>query len=313
MSGIRRRVAIIPSAILLGASVAFAGIGMAQADPVVPASAPQTLPGVNDWGCAPPDEHPHPIVLVHGTWSDAESTWSTLGPELADAGYCVFAPDYGDDGKVLDGNGLGMAGGAAISWSAEQLAEFVDRVLTETGAHQVDIVAHSQGGLVARQYLRFDGGADPAAPERNKVRKLITLGATNHGSTFGDVVSISRALQDIGVPVEQILALTVGPSYAEQMVGSEFLDELNAGGDTEPGVDYTVIASHTDRISTPPSNTFLTAGPGATVDNVWVQDGCPANTTSHQELTSNPRSVYLVRSALDPAYAAEHEAPCADS
>src|SRR5699024_7421186 len=153
--------------------------------------------GVNDWDCDPPDNHPRPVVLVHGTWSDAESTWSTLGPELADAGYCVFAPDYGDDGNVLDGNGLGMAGGAAISWSAEQLAEFVDRVRTETDAHQVDIVAHSQGGLVARQYLRFDGGADPAAPERNKVRKLISLGATNHGSTFGDVVSISHALQDI--------------------------------------------------------------------------------------------------------------------
>ncbi|WP_235681335.1 esterase/lipase family protein [Tomitella gaofuii] len=311
MTGIRTTMAALASALTLVGAPAILTAGAAQAIPLIPASASQALPRVNDWGCVPSAEHPRPVILVHGTWSDAETTWSTLGPQLADEGYCVFAPDYGNDGNALDGNLLGLGGGANIDWSAAQLSAFVDRVLQETGARQVDMVGHSQGGLVARQYLRFHGGAVPEAPADNKVRNLVTLGATNHGSTFGDVVAISRALTRIGVPVQKILARTVGPSYAEQMVGSEFLDRLNAGGDTVPGVHYTVIASHSDRISTPPSNTFLTAGPGATVDNVWVQNGCKENTTSHEQLVSNPRSVYLVQSALDPAYAQTHEAPCA--
>ena len=53
------------------------------------------------------------------------------------------------------------------------------------------------------------------------------------------------------------------------------ITELNHGGETFAGVDYTLIATRYDQFSTPYSATFLTAGPGARVDNVLLQDGCP--------------------------------------
>ena len=50
----------------------------------------------------------------------------------------------------------------------------IDEVLAATGAHQLVVVGHSMGGLVARAYLRTHGVA--------KVIRLITLGTPHSGS-----------------------------------------------------------------------------------------------------------------------------------
>lgn len=56
---------------------------------------------------------------------------------------------------------------------AENLADFIDSVLSKTGASKVDIVTHSMGALVARAAIKYYGCA-------SKVRKLLTVGAPNH-------------------------------------------------------------------------------------------------------------------------------------
>ena len=55
---------------------------------------------------------------------------------------------------------------------AKNLADFIDKVLTATGASQVDIVTHSMGALVARSAIKNYGCS-------SKVRKLLTVGAPN--------------------------------------------------------------------------------------------------------------------------------------
>ena len=60
---------------------------------------------------------------------------------------------------------------------AKNLADFIDKVLAATGASQVDIVAHSMGGVVARAAMKYYGCA-------SKVRKLLTIGTPNHYFDF---------------------------------------------------------------------------------------------------------------------------------
>jgi len=81
-----------------------------------------------------------------------------------------YGYDYSDDPT---NNPCPLSGD---SW-AENLSNFIDKVLIATGASQVDIVTHSMGGLVARAAMKYYGC-------NSKVRKLITVGAPNHYFDF---------------------------------------------------------------------------------------------------------------------------------
>lgn len=245
-------------------------------------------PGANDWSCNPSGSRPRPVVLVHGTWENRYDNWASLSPRLKADGYCVFALNFGDDADSAAGLLPSLKGTSDIGASAKELATFVDAVRSATGVDKVDIVGHSQGGLMARQYLKFEGGA-------SKVRRLVTLGATHHGTTLSGIGSLGNTLNLLGVAKPFL-----GTAAIQQVVGSSFLTTLNAGGDTVPGVDYTVIATKYDEVTTPYASTFLTAGPGATVQNITIQTGCPIDLSDHLSMSYGPRISGIVRNALTP-------------
>jgi triacylglycerol esterase/lipase EstA (alpha/beta hydrolase family) len=254
-------------------------------------SADADPPGANDWSCRPSAKHPRPVVLVHGTWENRYDNWASVSPSLKAAGYCVFALDYGDDANSAAGLLPALKGTSDIAQSAGELATFVDHVRSATGAGKVDIVGHSQGGMMPRQYLKFNGGA-------GKVNALISLGATNHGTTLSGIGSLADTFDLLGV-AEPLL----GQAAIQQVQGSSFLNTLNAGGDTVPGVAYTVIATKYDEVTTPYQSTFLTAGPGATVKNITLQNGCPIDLSDHLSMSYGPRTLHYILNALDPARA----------
>ncbi|WP_217631328.1 esterase/lipase family protein [Rhodococcus triatomae] len=256
--------------------------------------------GVNDWDCVPTAERPRPIVLVHGTYQNAYSSFSAIGPALQAEGHCVFALNYGITSHSLAGIIPGVNGTAAVADGAKELARYVDAVLAQTGADQVDLVGYSQGAPLARQYLRFEGGADPADPANNKVKNLVSIAGTNHGTTLNGIATIGRFMTDHGLNILGLYELPFGTGPMDQAVGSPFLTNLNAGGDTEPGIDYTVIASSYDQVSTPYQASFLEAGPGATVRNIRIQDGCEQDWSDHLSLATSPRAIDYVLEALDP-------------
>ncbi|ACZ83374.1 esterase/lipase family protein [Streptosporangium roseum] len=222
--------------------------------------------GANDWNCRPSFFHPHPVVLVHGTFENMAFNWSKLSPVLKKNGYCVFALNYGG---VPDAP---VQGTGDIAQSAGQLSAFVDRVLQATGAPEVDIVGHSQGGMMPRYYAKFLGGAA-------KVRKLVGIVPSNHGTTASGLVTLGRLLGLLD-PV-----IRACPACGQQLVDAEFLGALNSGGETLPGVEHTVIATRYDEVVTPYTSSFLN---GSGVKNILLQDKCPGDTNAHLGVNFDP-------------------------
>ncbi|GHE01865.1 esterase/lipase family protein [Streptomyces alanosinicus] len=240
--------------------------------------------GWNDFSCKPSADHPRPVVLVHGTLGNSVDNWLSLAPYLKDRGYCVFSLDYGQLTGVPIFYGLGP-----IDKSAGQLSAFVDKVLAATGAAKADLVGHSQGGMMPRYYLKFLGGAA-------KVNALVGLAPDNHGATLSGLTDL---LPYFPGAADLIKATT--PGLADQMPGSDFLTKLNAGGDTVPGVHYTVISTKYDEVATPWQSQYLS---GSDVHNVLLQDLCSLDLSEHVAIGLFDRiAFHEVANALDPAHA----------
>ncbi|MER7819657.1 alpha/beta fold hydrolase [Streptomyces sp. NPDC096153] len=265
----------------LTAALLAVAIGLA---PAATAHAAAPSSGWNNWSCKPSTAHPRPVVLVHGTFGNSVDNWLSLAPYLVKRGYCVFSLDYGQLPGVPFFHGLGP-----VAKSAEQLDTYVDRVLTATGAGEVDLVGHSQGGMMPRHYLKFLGGAD-------KVNALIGLAPDNHGTTLHGLTGLLKYF-----PGAADLLNSATPGLADQMAGSAFLTKLNEGGDTVPGVRYTVIATKYDEVVTPWRSAFLD---GPNVKNVVLQDLCAIDLSEHLAIGLFDRIAYHeVVNALDPAKA----------
>lgn len=239
-------------------------------------------PGANDWSCKPSAAHPRPVVLVHGTFADMSDSWQALSPLLKNNGWCVFALNYG---SYAGSGAIGVYGVGEIRNSAKELSAFVDKVLTATGAGEVDMVGHSQGGMMPRYYLKFLGGAA-------KVHTLVGLSPSNHGTTL-DGIAVLAAFFPGATQFTGILC----PACEEQIVGSAFLNELNAGGDTVPGVEYTVIQTRYDQVVTPYTSAFLSGA-----NNVLLQNQCVLDLGDHLSMPYDHIADADVLTALDPAH-----------
>jgi triacylglycerol esterase/lipase EstA (alpha/beta hydrolase family) len=240
--------------------------------------------GWNDYSCEPSAAHPDPVVLVHGTFANGTDNWLALAPYLEARGYCVFSLDYGQLPGVPLVYGLGP-----IDESAAQLQVYVDKVLAATGAAKVDLVGHSQGGMMPRYYLKFLGGAA-------KVDTFVGIAPDNHGTTLDGLTKLLPYFPG----AEDVIA-SAAPALADQVAGSAFLTKLNAGGDTVPGVHYTVIATRYDEVVTPYTSQFLS---GSDVHNVLIQNLCSVDLSEHALLGLTDRiAFHEVANALDPAHA----------
>jgi triacylglycerol esterase/lipase EstA (alpha/beta hydrolase family) len=251
----------------------------AAAELLYPGSAP---PGANNFSCRPSSAHPRPVVLVHGTFGDMTDSWQALSALLADNGYCVFALNYGGSaGNPIQGYG-------PIETSAAQLSSFVNQVLAATGASKVDIVGHSQGGMMPRYYLKYLGGA-------SKVGTLVGLAPSNHGTNLFGLTGLLAVL-----PGGSSFVTSLCAACTQQVAGSSFLNNLNSGGDTVPGVKYTVIESIYDEVVTPYWSAFLS---GPNVTNITLQSQCWLDFSDHLGIIYDQIALRDVLNALDPAHA----------
>ena len=238
-------------------------------------------PGIVNGPCHPSAAHPDPVVLVHGTFANENATWQALAPMLANAGYCVFGLNYGATGNT----GGRFYAQDYVEHSAAQLGAFVSQVRAWTGASQVDIVGHSQGGMMPRYYIEFLGGA-------RYVHTLVGLAPSNHGTTADGLTTLAAVF---GASEYQFPGSLGCPACGEQIGGSPFLQHLNGHGDTVPGPNYVVVESRYDTVVTPYTSAFLS---GPDVLNVTLQDQCASDAAEHVGIMYDPVALQDTVAAL---------------
>lgn len=274
-------IAVLPAA-TAGALTAYpvtpslaAGISNAIPDP---AAAPA---GANVPGCQS-TAHPIPVVLINGTFGNAVDDFGGLAPTLANAGYCVYTFDYGAPSSQL------IQSIGSVPTSAQTLASYVQQVLAETGASQVDLIGHSQGGMLAEYYAKILDGA-------SYIHDLIGLSPTTHGTTLDGLTLLADLF-----PGANSLVGDACQACVDQENGSAVIQQLDNGPIAQAGVNYTIIETLNETVVTPLGSSFIQE-PGVT--NEYVQSYCPFDTVDHADLSYDPVVFQLVLNTLDPATA----------
>jgi len=209
---------------------------------------------------APPGV-PGPVLLVPG-YGGRGASLETMAATLRSAGReVVVVPPVGD-------------GTGDLRAQAEHLDEVARQVTRDRGAPSVDVVGYSAGGVVARLWVRDEGGAGLA-------RRVLTLGSPQHGTSQAALGA----------------ELAGGcPEACEQLVpDSDLLRRLNARDETPAGPAWVTIRSSADQVVTPVDSAAL-----AGALNLVVQDACPAARTSHPELPTDPYVLATTVAVLGP-------------
>ncbi|MEV0215533.1 alpha/beta fold hydrolase [Micromonospora sp. NPDC050695] len=205
----------------------------------------------------------NPVIVVGGL-SGVAVAYEPIAARLRGDGYRTFI-------YQLPNLGLGD-----IPTSARAFASYVEQVRASTGASTVDLVAHSEGGLVSRYYLKRLGGTAT-------IGRYVSLGTPQYGTYVANIVAL------LG------LGSCAGIVACQQMtIGSAFLADLNAGDDTPGGVRYTTIRTLQDELVRPTGNAAVNDG----ATNVLIQAYCPLRVVGHLGLVLDGTAYTIVRGAL---------------
>lgn len=181
--------------------------------------------GVSPSAGAAQEEEPVPVLVVPG-WFDTAEALAGLRVRLRSAGWPtdrIAAVTFADPtGSNVE--------------HAEEVARAVGFLLRRTGAEQVDIIAHSMGGLATRVYLRDNPGA---------VRRVVFM-ATPHRGTYSAYFAF-------------------GKGRGEMMPGSPFLDSLNAAPAVPDQVEALTVRTLLDTHIVPVASGTLPGVPDVVV------------------------------------------------
>jgi Lipase (class 2) len=209
-----------------------------------------------------------PVLLVPGTGATPEDNWEwTYVPafNMLNIKWCtVELPEHST---------------ADIQTAGEYVVNGI-RTMSAAVGGKIDVVGHSQGGMLPRWAFRF------WPDTRALVDDQVGFAASNHGTT-----QASFACQG-----------SCSAADWQQSNSSKFIAALNSFQESFSGIDYTEIYTHTDEIVQPNSDdtgsSSLHDG-GANVRNVATQDICPLDTYEHLALgTIDPAAYALAIDAL---------------
>lgn len=227
-----------------GIAVYFASV-VAYATGVVGSTFPPGFPIIEDtslgkpvigFGAAGPVTRV-PVIFLHGnndtpfpTACNPYGASQAFAQYFADHGYAVselWALGYqGDQCDLAADPTLRSRIAHTNAANVPDLRRFVRAVLAFTGARQVDIVGHSLGVTVAREWMRQDA-------VQHVVRRLVAVDGPNHGiincspdpanywqaPAAGGFTPSSEVCQEVGSPDTPFLQLLNGPGGSGETEG----------------------------------------------------------------------------------------------
>ena len=189
--------------------------------------------------------HRTPVIFLHGnndvpfaTACSANGRIHAFAQYFVDRGYSpseLWGLGYqGDQCDLAADNTRRSAFAHTATANVPDLRRFVEAVLEYTGAKEVDIVGHSLGVVVAREWIRQDRA-------QHLVRRFIAVDGANHGiincspsplnyyqlTAFGGFTPASAVCQELGSP------------------NTAFLRRLNRVDET-PGSTRTLVIRNAD-------------------------------------------------------------------
>lgn len=237
------------AALVVAAAAGVGGLAPARASGTVGSSFPADFPVILDhslgtpvlgFGAAGPVERT-PVIFLHGNNDTPHPTScngsygkvQAMAQHFADNGYApseLWALGYqGDQCDLYTDQTRRAKEAHSTVANVPDLRAFVAAVLGYTGAEQVDIVGHSLGATLTREWMRQDNAYA-------QVRRLVSVDGPNHG-IINCSPNIANYYATIGFTPDSPVCLEYGAA------DTPLLSALNAGDETPGPTEYLAIVN----------------------------------------------------------------------
>ena len=258
-----RRLLATLAALVMAVGVATVSTAPAQA----------ATSGFNDWTCRPSAAHPHPVVVVHGTFGDSQNLLQRLEGSLVSRGLLRLRP---------------------------RLRQPRDR--PDRGLRRPAEDLRRQG---ARRHGRLEGVDGRALPGRDDAALLHQVPRRRgQGRRPRRPLAVQpRHLEPAAADARAELPVPLVPA-AEDRVAVPAAPQRRRR-DARATSSYTNIVTSHDEVVLPYTSGYLTGRP---LTNIRLQDKCPFDVSDHLLIPSSGPAIRLVLNALgrpgpaDPAY-----------
>lgn len=249
---------------MIAGSAAIGAVQAARNRPPLPFNDPDFAP-----------THESPVLFIHGVTSRSRA-FRPNAERLRDEGFWVWGYDYGDMFAP------GFYGMGNLDSIIEDVHANVDHVLEQTGAEQLDFVAHSQGGLMTKLFIA-NGGAP-------KVRRVVAMGANFHGT---DVRGRAARFAPLISRYPRAASTLASPGVIQQLADSPWVRTHLNVPDTYPDIVYTSLYSPADVLVTPNETSMLASVGGADVVNINVAEAYGGYAPRHALMERDPLFIEL--------------------
>lgn len=239
------------------------------------------------------------VVLVGGFGSDLQAGGLPFEIDLGAAGivrsdvlafsYSGFAPDHGS-GRPIPSEYRPADTWRGIEFASRLLIQYLAEIRRRFPRRRVALVAHSQGGVVARKALIDSGGNLTPPPLADR---LVTIGTPHQGSRVANRIAAIRDTR-LGANAIDAASRSTGTggtsrSLKDLAEGSEVMRDL--GSRLPPGIPVTSIAASEDLV-VPATQSWLRGA-----DNVLISTQQPG-ASAHSGQLGDTRTMRALELAL---------------